>query len=702
MIIPIRLELYNIFQHKEYIHDYRPEVLGVTGHNGAGKTHFLHDGQMLGWTGALAGQVRYTKKDVVRWGCKTGRTRFTFRYVADGQTYCIERHLPGSKQVLQQLDPEGNPVPEQEWTQKEAQGKMDEFLDGCSADLLHELVFVEQGSLLDLARGTNASRLDYFSKLAGTYMADTYRRQLQDHITAIPAAAIDEERERVLQESIPELEKQLEASTARRDKAQQEEELLHQDLLLVERVFSLPTETEVQNRRIASDLKLETAQAEAKAFLDEHESDLEELEEVPDITDVERRQHAAVSELAKCEAYLDKAETDLKGAEASQPVAAGDTEVEAEELENARDVRARLEPKKKLLTLDPGCPCPTCGSIPDITEEQQEEIRKELAQAEADVAAAAANLKDAQELCRLRREAREMWAREVAQHRASVERLTAQKTELTELLKGYDAQAYERKSQARQEYLKRLRSQRELLQQSHQLTTAIDAAEAEVAKWKGAEFATRGQLEEAEEVRDAYAKAKAAADEYVAEAATLAATLKSHRQEVEAVAAQRQKQQRADELREALTETKDLFHRDQLPRCVLQPLIEHLNIELEYFLQLFQVPFSAHLDDAFDFRVSFPDQEDAAARTALSGGQCVVLSLAFRFAALEVLRCPLPMLILDEPTVYLDDASEEALVTAIQALRPAVGKGMHIMISTHDHEVLSSAFDAEIKFSRAD
>jgi DNA repair exonuclease SbcCD ATPase subunit len=97
--------------------------------------------------------------------------------------------------------------------------------------------------------------------------------------------------------------------------------------------------------------------------------------------------------------------------------------------------------------------------------------------------------------------------------------------------------------------------------------------------------------------------------------------------------------------------------------------------------------------------VGFTHQGDKDARTALSGGQCVTLALSFRFAAMEILNCPVPLLALDEPTQFLDTASREAMVDVIKSLTPLTEKGLTIQMATHESS-LATAFHDELKFVR--
>jgi len=72
----------------------------------------------------------------------------------------------------------------------------------------------------------------------------------------------------------------------------------------------------------------------------------------------------------------------------------------------------------------------------------------------------------------------------------------------------------------------------------------------------------------------------------------------------------------------------------------------------------------------------------------LSGGQQVAFALALRFALSENFNQKMELLILDEPTVHLDQTRRTALTELIKSLK---GKLSQVIVITHDPEIESAA-----------
>ena len=88
--------------------------------------------------------------------------------------------------------------------------------------------------------------------------------------------------------------------------------------------------------------------------------------------------------------------------------------------------------------------------------------------------------------------------------------------------------------------------------------------------------------------------------------------------------------------------------------------------------------------DGLGFLVDFPDGRSQPA-SRLSGGQKVVLALAFRIAVNSLFAADLGVIALDEPTAYLDDENISCLDVALARLRDlSEARGLQCILITHE------------------
>ncbi len=153
--------------------------------------------------------------------------------------------------------------------------------------------------------------------------------------------------------------------------------------------------------------------------------------------------------------------------------------------------------------------------------------------------------------------------------------------------------------------------------------------------------------------------------------------------------------QRAKQIRdkvEHLKTVRDLFHKDAAPAVVAQNGLRRLEYVMNEQLSLFGADFRVTAEEGCSFVALFTDGRRQPAER-LSGGQKVVLALAFRLAAYFLYAGDLGLLVLDEPTVYLDKAFLSAMAQVLERLRDMVSsRGLSLLIITHEDE-LAPLFD---------
>ena len=109
----------------------------------------------------------------------------------------------------------------------------------------------------------------------------------------------------------------------------------------------------------------------------------------------------------------------------------------------------------------------------------------------------------------------------------------------------------------------------------------------------------------------------------------------------------------------------------------------------------FESPFRVEVGEDLSFIAVKPDGRREKAER-LSGGQKMLLALAFRFAVNKLLAGDVGMMILDEPTAGVDRTNVDNMTDILRRLSSYTkDKGRQIMIITHD-ETLERAFDQTI------
>lgn len=149
-----------------------------------------------------------------------------------------------------------------------------------------------------------------------------------------------------------------------------------------------------------------------------------------------------------------------------------------------------------------------------------------------------------------------------------------------------------------------------------------------------------------------------------------------------------------------LEDVRAVLHRDSLPRVVAEHYLSRLRADTNAFLATFDAPFRVEPDAGLSFRAVFRDgTEQPAGR--LSGGEKVVLALAFRLSVNSVFASDVGLLCLDEPTVGLDAHNLGCLGAALERLRDVSrARGLQVVMVTHEQR-LARLFDTVVDLTPA-
>ena len=149
------------------------------------------------------------------------------------------------------------------------------------------------------------------------------------------------------------------------------------------------------------------------------------------------------------------------------------------------------------------------------------------------------------------------------------------------------------------------------------------------------------------------------------------------------------------DLLSTISEAGDVFHWNNLPKTVSQANLELLVDDINENLVMFNNPYYVEADQDLTFKVYFPGVSPVKA-TQLSGGQKVVLAIAFRAALDRVFGHDIGMMFLDEPTAGLDSDNVEYFHDALQQLSQKVHGDRQLVVITHVQE-LGGVFDQLIQ-----
>jgi exonuclease SbcC len=159
-----------------------------------------------------------------------------------------------------------------------------------------------------------------------------------------------------------------------------------------------------------------------------------------------------------------------------------------------------------------------------------------------------------------------------------------------------------------------------------------------------------------------------------------------------------EKDAKAKHLMSIVGRAADIFHWTGLPKQVahnnLLKLESHINEELASFNRPFLISTAADLS----FNVYFSDKYSVSARQ-LSGGQKVILAIAFRAALDRLFGHNTGIMFLDEPAGGLDEDNVAYFHDALHEWSSRIGKNKQLVVITHEKD-LNGAFDHVVQISK--
>lgn len=154
-------------------------------------------------------------------------------------------------------------------------------------------------------------------------------------------------------------------------------------------------------------------------------------------------------------------------------------------------------------------------------------------------------------------------------------------------------------------------------------------------------------------------------------------------------------------LHDQLTRVRGYLHRESLPAIGVGRNIASIERMMNQMLLAYSADFSIEITSDLDLVAKFTDPETleplAVSSDRLSGGQKVTLALAFRLAAHAAIRHSCPLLVLDEPTAFLDKERIEGVYLVFEESR-RIASAFHSQYIVVTHETaLLPVFDQKIE-----
>lgn len=166
----------------------------------------------------------------------------------------------------------------------------------------------------------------------------------------------------------------------------------------------------------------------------------------------------------------------------------------------------------------------------------------------------------------------------------------------------------------------------------------------------------------------------------------------------EAYATQRRIERRNERIG-VVERVANALHWDRLPRMIAQRNFCVLIGDVNRNLEDFQAAFRVQAADYLSFTVHFPDRNPLEA-TQLSGGQQVILSLAFRLSLDSIFGNSVGLLCFDEPSAGLDVRNQQIFYEALRTIVNRTLDPRQVVVVSHTTG-LGQFFDRRIELSDA-
>lgn len=669
-MIPKKITLKNVRSLSDFVYRYSSGITGVKGPNYSGKSNFAIIGQKFAWTGIVP--TGLNKKDLLNWYEKKGHSEFEF--VHDKNVYILTRNVHNGKLYLRCKDTD------ESWTDsQEVQDKLEEMV-GIPMDLIGDFCFIPQFKLTSILEMTRSSRMDYFLKLVGGDKADKIRKRLQSIINRVPVYQDKSEEiannEQELEEVVTEIQR------LDKQKADLETDIKNNKNKVedADKFLQLPTQKEI-------DTQIKEKQTELKKIKDEYATYLDDNSLIPvgacePLTEEEKKYREYINVVKPAMQIVEQELNNLQ-----EPDTVENPESMYQMLLELKQTY-QLE-KKKLKHYEEGV-CPECERpFDNVTEESLKKKKQELE-----------NLKNSFERKKQeyanKKEAYDAFQKAVEQYNSKSNALHDKLQDLRNFIPentNYDINVIENKQEQYKKYQAYLTEYDKRRKEINDFEKRKTLLERDIQQLQEKDTITERDQVEYRKVLEENSNLKKQLDDLILKLERLFERKDNFKTNLYKLQEEQKKCAKNEEFIKFIQQTRDVFHKDNLPSMVLEDRRQTLNYYIADYFEHINSGFTAYIDDEFDFRVNFENGASERPVKDLSGGQKIMLSVIFHLTKLKLLP-QVPFLILDEPTMYLNRSVISDISRIFEKFYrdcQSGGSPVYIMIPTHEHE-LDSCF----------
>lgn len=736
-MLTTKVSLRNFIAHRELDIELAPGINGIVGANGSGKSSIL-DAIRFGYTGESASYG--AKVDNVTWGESSGKV--VLEFIHDEVTYRLERSL--GKKTSQKLV-----TPDYEFTKKADIDKFIADLTGASIEALLNNVFVPQGAIDSILFSTRTKRLKEIQQTIGMLRAAEAERALGAEVGRYSLTPGLKGIIESTQDSLNECESEVERLRRELDAVGAEIEEL--------KPLTEPLERALEARRVSKTLrdledriqetlrtkvKAEEACREVRANRDamraltkSTEAAAEQAREDLVQLEVDRRAFNVDAKLREQLKAVDESLAKVGSVESPEELEAREQVCQTlrrkvhqfqdqlsgkipmpklpDEEKCERELKELKEEQERLRLFAAG-KCPTCGQdanhlVPEHTEEQiafrvedvrallrkfsdgaKQALRESFEKAKATLDDSLSAFRVAQERVSNRSsllERKQMLEEQISGKSTK----SVDETAVSVLQKVVDDHeratlglaAAETDLQLAEQWLESVsESHLQLCEQKATIGAVEDISEEDLKRAQEAAERVSARTQFKNITRDRLGLAEVKLEEYQRRLESLQTQLETEARDAAWVS--------------LCKRVREVMHVSGLPSLMMGEYASLLNRRMKYYLNVWEAPFTMRLDeDDLEFMAEFSNGlSHAAAR--LSGGQKIVAATSLRLAMADTFARQAGLLILDEPSNYLDKSNLAQFQTLLLKLKELAGStGRQIILVTHE-ESLMGFFDHTI------
>jgi len=713
------IELSNFCQHTsrklEFGHvsgnDWKPHShVGIIGQNGSGKSNILHSFEY-----AIVGDLaNFKKEDLLSWGEEKGYVKLTFLH--DGKEGVIKRSIQGASASFKYAGVSVSGI-------TKVNNAIAENI-GMTKDICRNGVFVHQADIDGILFDTQANREKKWQHLVGMHDMSKIHTGMGKFLSALPAPQDYQGQKNLLDEQeLPWLErKKTEDKLLTIDTESITKELVRISCVMAalrnnnktkERIevmtkcVQTAEERKVVIQKTADEVSYATRDNVAKL----HEEIAKDEQLLRDASNHERmfaEYTTKTKNILKYKQKLTLQSSDLYDKMQEQSTITEEAYIEESKKVNEATITARTTTAiiKALEEAPSGCDCPVCNQkiagdtktllLPELRNRLASALTRQKKGQQVTHAYETWGIYNLQEVTKMRQEV-QTTKQNIATAQAAIDTIPEEmRTQRVTDTAGLNARiAKNNEELSTTEF--RARAYDNAQSSLRLAISEVARTKAALAEAKLTETATITTQTE-EELTEQYNKLEARRVQGLAEAREAEQTnsaLQAIQDQRDRIKVKETKDAERREFLAFMTRVRDWFHYSNGPHKVSVEVLRQLTPGVNKFLGMFNSDYSVETDyNTLSYRVLFHDNRPTPAdgppmASVLSGGQRIMLALAFRMACYYMFASKFGIMTLDEPTVYLDDTNVNNFVGLFETLHSLSEKlGIQMFISTHERALI--------------